>query len=367
MVTPFGTKLTGARVSQSSVSSLKAIFSILMGLSVTNTLVVLIHEGGIGIASLAGINDLHGVFAAVLLFTIARFYLGNIRHIDDVYVAESVDGKPLDPRVNSASRFVRDFTVLLLEALLFSLASFYVVHRANFIEILMVLLVVDILWTVSTRGVAPHSGFWFDNNLVHLVAIAVCFGFHLKYPPSQIPFYFAIGLLLTNGLLDFAWNRDFYFADRVSNKAVFLSGPFTQLLRGNELPVEFRERLTAVIDHLEAKGWSVDNAHRRERWGARLDSPYTAANADLDGIEKAGVLVAFLGTPPSPGVQLEIGFALARNKKIVLIADEDDQMPYLIRGMVERDSVVLIRQPVSSGNHQDIGERISAGLERLGL
>lgn len=367
MATPFGPKLTGARVSQSAVSSLKAIFSILMGLSVTNTLVVLIHAGGTGTATLAGIEDLHGVFAAVLLFTIARFYLGNIRHVDDVYVAGAVDGRALDPHVNSASRFVRDFTVLLLEALLFSLASFYVVHRTNFIEILMVLLVVDILWTVSTRGVAPHSGFWFDNNLVHLVAIAICFGFHLKYQPSPIPFYFAIGLLLTNGLLDFAWNRDFYFADRAGDRALFLSGPFTQLLEGNGLPAEFRERLTAVIDHLEARGWSVDNAHRRERWGASLDSPYSAVTADLEGIEKAEVLVAFLGIPPSPGVQLEIGFALARNKRIVVIADDYDQMPYLIRGIVEEDSVVLIRQPVSSRNHQDIGEMISSGLAKLGF
>jgi len=356
--------ITQVRVSQSAVSSLKSIFSVLMGLSVTNTLVVLIHEGKSGIATLAEIDRLHVVFAGVLLFTIARFYLGNVRHVDDFYVAGSVDGMPLDPRANTAGRFIADFAVLLLEALMFGLASFYVVHPTNFIEIVMVLLVVDIMWTFSDLGVAPHSGFWLYNNLVHLAAIAVCFALHIQYDHSQVPFYFAIGLLLTNGILDFAGNRGFYFADRRQDSAVFLSAPFTQLLTDGTLPTEFRERLVAVIDHLEAEGWSVDNAHQRENWGAGLDSPYTAVTADLDGIEKAGFMVAILGEPPSPGVQLEIGFALARDKKLVLIADHDDPMPYLIRGVVERESVVLI-QTSSGQSTYELGEAISAALKKL--
>lgn len=357
---------SAARASQSAVSSLKAIFSILMGLSVTNTLVILIREDGDpSVTALAGVDPLHAISAAALLFTIARFYLGNVRHIDDFYVAAMVDGKPLDPRMNAAPRFVVDFAVLLVEALMFSLASFYITREVNFIELLMALLAIDILWTVATRGVAPHSGLWFSNNLVHLFAIAVCFGFHLEYEESLLPFYFAVALLVTNGIVDFAWNRDFYFADRLPEKAIFLSAPFSQLLTKDGLPAEFRERLDAVIDHLEAEGWSVDNAHKRERWGTSLDSPYTAMIADLEGIDDAGTVVAILGSPPSPGVQLEIGFALARNKKLVLIADIDDPMPYLIRGVVERESVVLIRLSDSHRGNYELGEAISGALERL--
>lgn len=337
-----------------------------MGLSVTNTLVVLIRGGDDpSVEALAGIDPLHAVFAAVLLFTIARFYLGNVRHIDDFYVAAKVDGKPLPPRLNTASRFVSDFAVLLIEALMFSLASFYIVHPVNFIEILMALLAIDIIWTVAARGVAPHKGFWFNNNLVHLFAIAICFGFHLKYEGSLVPFYFAIGLLLTNGIIDFAGNRAFYFADRRHERAIFLSAPFSQLLVDGGLGVEVRERLNAVIDHLEAKGWSVGNAHKREGWGARLDSPHTAVRADLQGIEDSGVLVAILGSPPSPGVQLEIGFALARNKKLVIIAESDDPMPYLIRGVVEQESVVLIRQTNDRQDNYELGEAITEALNRL--
>jgi hypothetical protein len=355
------------RVSQSAVSSLKAIFSILMGLSVTNTLVVLIHrDGNGGIASLADVDRLHAAFAAVLLFTIARFYLGNVRHVDDFYVSGTVDGRTLDPRVNSDSRFIVDFTVLLIEALMFSLASFYVVHPTNFVEIAVALLAVDILWTVTTRGVAPHSGFWFSNNLIHMIGIAVCFGFHLEYDQSLVPFYFAIGLLLTNGILDFAGNRSFYFSDRRQEKAVFLSAPFTQLLTENGLPAAMRERLSTLIDHLEAEGWAVGSAHRRENWGKDLDSPYFALGADLQAIDDAGVVIAILGAPPSPGVQMEIGFALARQKKLILIGGTDNTMPYLVRGVIEQKSVMFIHEADSVSDYQ-LGQEISAALDKLAV
>jgi hypothetical protein len=230
----------------------------------------------------------------------------------------------------------------------------------------MTLLVVDILWTTSARGVAPHSRFWFNNNLFHLVAIAICFGFHLKYDLSQVPFYFAIGLLLTNGMVDMVGNRSFYFADRGHEKSIFLSAPFTQLMAENGLPTEIQERLDFVIDHLEGEDWSVDNAHKRERWGTRLDSPFTAVAADLRGIENAQILIAILGSPPSPGVQLEIGFALARKKRLVIVADLDDPMPYLIRGVVEQESVVLIRQAALHGaSYNEFGDELTDAVQRL--
>jgi nucleoside 2-deoxyribosyltransferase len=226
----------------------------------------------------------------------------------------------------------------------------------------MVLLAVDITWTVTARGVVPHQGFWFLNNAVHLLAIGVCFCFHLKYEASSLPFYFAIGLLLTNGLIDFIWNRAFYFADRRHEQTVFLSAPFSQLLTDKGLPEEFRKRLEEIIQHLEAKGWSVGSAHEREAWGEKLDSPYKAVNADLQGIEDASALVAILNSPPSPGVQMEIGFALARGKKLVLVGSPNETMPYLIRGVKERESVVTV--PDAEDIHE-LAAGISEALEAL--
>ena len=90
--------IRASTVSQSAVASLKAIFSILMGLSVTNTLVVFVRgKGEPFVKEFASIDLLAAVLAAVLLFTIVRFFLGNVRHVDDVYVSAAVDGIQIDP------------------------------------------------------------------------------------------------------------------------------------------------------------------------------------------------------------------------------------------------------------------------------
>jgi hypothetical protein len=358
--------IRSAPVSQSAVASLKAIFSVLMGLSVTNTLVVLIRGApGSPITPLSDLTPQPSIFAAVLLFTIVRFYLGNVRHVDDFYVLGTVEGQPLDPKMRAAGRFVWDFAVLLVQALFFGVASFYIGRGAPFTLIMMMLLFVDIIWTVATQGVAPHQRTWFINNLTHLTAITICYGFHVKYPHSAIPLYCGIGFLLTNGGVDFVKSRAFYFADRRGEKAVFLSAPFTQLLQdqGGGLPAETRGHLESIIDRLEARGWSVDNAHRRERWGAALDRPLAALTADLKGIETADTLVAIIGSPPSPGVQLEIGFALARGKEILLVVGRDDPIPYLIRGVIDRESVVLVRR--SQHDEKELAEAVLEGLDRL--
>ena len=128
---------------------------------------------------------------------------------------------------------------------MFGFASFYIVHATTFVEVMMALLIVDMIWTVAAGGVAPHQKLWFLNNLIHFVAIAVCFGFHIRYKDSPVPFYFAAGLLLTNGLVDFVWNRAFYFSDRVHEKALFLSAPFTQLLANHR----FSRMLSAIASN----------------------------------------------------------------------------------------------------------------------
>jgi hypothetical protein len=353
--------------SQSAVLSLKTLFSILMGLSVTNTLVILIRRGEqssvLSPASI-GHDALPLTVSVALLFTIFRFYLGNIRHVDDLYVNAPPNALDHGASANTAARFTADLTVVLLEALIFGIASFYVLHAANFTELLMVVLVIDILWTAS-QGVSRHQSFWLINNLAHLFAISICFGFHIKYPHSVLPFYFAVGLLLTNGLADVMGNRHFYFAAGKKGQSAFLSAPLTQLLGEEGLPLEFRKRLTTVINHLEAIGWSVGNAHKRENWGMELDSPFKALRADLEGVEEADVLIAMVGSPPSPGVQFELGFALAKGKKILLIDDAAGEMPYLMDGLMDHESTVLLRVGSATEDDHDFAEAISASLTKL--
>lgn len=250
---------------------------------------------------------------------------------------------------------------------MFGLASFYIAHDADFTLILMVILFVDIIWSVATRGVSPHQDIWFLNNSGHLAGIFVCYGVYVAYH-SSVLLYIALAFLFSNGCFDFVKSAGFYFADISSRAGIFLSAPFTQLIDAetSELSKDARAGLEAIIDHLEARGWTVANAHRRERWGAVLDSPLTALTADLAGIGEASALVAILGAPPSPGVQLEVGFALARGKKIVLIVDDDDPVPYLIRGVMESPSILVVRPRRAKKEHHELGDAIADALGRLG-
>lgn len=115
---------------------------------------------------------------------------------------------------------------------------------------------------------------------------------------------------------------------------VFLAAPFTQLLdRRGTFDSDYRSRLSDIHQFLESLGHEVISAHTREHWGNALESPAEALAIDLAGIDACDVLVAFIGTPPSPGVQLEIGYALARRAPVLAIVDRNDSRPYLLDGL----------------------------------
>ena len=125
---------------------------------------------------------------------------------------------------------------------------------------------------------------------------------------------------------------------------VFLAAPFTQLIdpKTGDIGV-YRPTLEAILDMLEASNVQVFNAHRRERWGGRLDEPNVALKLDLEDIEQCDLLIAIIGSPPSPGVQLEIGFAIAKEKRILLLCNRYEFIPYLNRGIAALPNCALLK------------------------
>lgn len=331
-------------VSPSAVVSLKAIFSLLMGLSVTNTLVVLVRAGQRGsVQWLSALHTKPTISAGVLLFTIARFYLGNIRHIDDTFASPLAPSLALTPNSRRARRFVLDFCVLLVEALMFGLASFYVSHPSDLLAIMIALLIVDTCWNRATQAVSTYQQVWFINNFIHSALMFGCYAGHLSALHATAWTYAGIALLFSNGLFDFCLSRFFYFADPAMGRYLFLSAPFTGVLDSEgHLPQELQNCIQTVTDRLEAHGWKVFSAHRRERWGAAIDTPYSSLMTDITAIRRAQYLVAIIGSPPSPGVQLEVGFALAHGKRVLIVCDANDSLPYLIRGLIEHESAACI-------------------------
>ncbi|GCD95671.1 nucleoside 2-deoxyribosyltransferase [Embleya hyalina] len=117
--------------------------------------------------------------------------------------------------------------------------------------------------------------------------------------------------------------------------SLFLAGPFIQLLdpATGEMPEHARAPFDVLIRHFEARGLAVHNAHRREAWGAELMRPDQCTGLDQDEIRKADVFVALPGFPASPGTHIEMGWASAFDKPIVLMLEEGREYTFLVQGL----------------------------------
>ncbi|MEU7636905.1 nucleoside 2-deoxyribosyltransferase [Streptomyces sp. NPDC039016] len=118
-------------------------------------------------------------------------------------------------------------------------------------------------------------------------------------------------------------------------RSLFLAGPFLQLLdpATGEMPEASRSSFSLLIKHFEGHGLDVHNAHRREAWGAELMQPEECTRIDQEEIRKADVFVALPGSPASPGTHIEIGWASAFGKPIVLLLEREQYYTFLVRGL----------------------------------
>ncbi|MFI1256098.1 nucleoside 2-deoxyribosyltransferase [Streptomyces netropsis] len=118
-------------------------------------------------------------------------------------------------------------------------------------------------------------------------------------------------------------------------RSIFLAGPFLQLLdpATGEMPEGARAPFDLLIKHFEAQGISVHNAHRREAWGAELMRPEVCTRIDQEEIRKADVFVALPGFPASPGTHIEVGWASAFDKPIVLLLERGREYTFLVQGL----------------------------------
>jgi len=127
----------------------------------------------------------------------------------------------------------------------------------------------------------------------------------------------------------------------------FLAGPFkgimdaeTGMIRAFE-----RERFEALIDHMEARGYAVNNAHKRESWGANFMAPEECTRLDYENIRDCDLFVAFPGHPASPGTHIEIGWASALGKPMILLLEEGGTYAFLIHGLHVVGDVSEVRMP----------------------
>ncbi len=116
---------------------------------------------------------------------------------------------------------------------------------------------------------------------------------------------------------------------------IFVGGPFTQLLDPTTglVDEQHRKNYTAVMAHLSDRGFEVENAHRREGWGARLMAPDECTPADYLTLRSAVLFIAYPGNPVSPGTMVELGWMSAMAKPTILLVERGSLLPPLVAGL----------------------------------
>jgi hypothetical protein len=216
-----------ARAERDSVNgSLRRILSIVMGLALTNTIIVLVthtHAVTRGAAASEGVIQAltalpiaNVACALVLIATIVRFYHGNLRHFEHVHGRIMVAPEYARREQSLDAALGIDFFVILAEGVLFAVASFYARPRSEFLILVLVLLAGDIAWFLvtlretATRDVLRHQVRWLANNFLAVLAIALCAYLSTKDSYS-LWVDLGIGALAANTLADFYLSRGFYF------------------------------------------------------------------------------------------------------------------------------------------------------------
>jgi hypothetical protein len=103
-----------------------------------------------------------------------------------------------------------------------------------------------------------------------------------------------------------------------AGRSIFLAHAYTKLLTPEGvIEPEAQSRLTTMLERFRLADYGVHCALEREGWGARLMSPETAIQLDLDQVQRADYLVSF--PQGSPGAFMEMGFRVVPPKPTILV------------------------------------------------
>ena len=341
----------------SAVVSLKEMIIILGSLAIANGVIALltINNSIIPLARLLS-DPISVLFFVSLIFNIVRFYLGNTRIIDDSYLSNFYS-VPSDG-TSRVKYLPFDYLVILLTGIFLALLSFYVRDHFQYTVVFFLMLCLDVFWLLITRkasidkNINRQRTWWALNNFGCIMFIGL--GFVIA---RENAIYFLV-VISFNTIIDFALSYRFYFypVSTISreNPKIFLAAPFTQYLKEGVFDPEVKTGLESIYNNLLEDGYQVFSAHTKEDWGKDLDAPPTALPRDLNELSDCDLLVAFIGSPASPGVQMEIGAAIILRKPIIYLVERGKEAPYLLNGL----SVVTKSQLINYKTFEDASKQV---------
>jgi hypothetical protein len=262
----------------------------------------------------------------VSIITIVRFYLGNIRHLDEEYTGRHGKAHTQNPHTGGGKSLAEDFAAIVIESLVIVGLAYLLWSPVLYILFHSLLLLLDAAWFFFFhKNAGERSKAWMANNLSFGGAFIIAAVFLLaKTPVShgwQLVIVIGFALLASvNVFLDVLNEFDFYFPSQQYAPIIFLSASFTNELKNGTFNEALKDDLERTIRFFRSNNYKVRSAHERESFGQRLDPPDRALKSDLDWIEESGVVIAVMtGDNPSPGVQMELGAALILGKPIIQV------------------------------------------------
>lgn len=122
----------------------------------------------------------------------------------------------------------------------------------------------------------------------------------------------------------------------------FVAAPFAGLMKGHQIDKSFASILRAVIQQLRSVGFQTLNAHEQENWGESWTTPEISTVRDQKQIAAADLIVAIPGPPFSGGVHIELGWASAMGKPILVLLSRKTEYSQLVLGLPEVSHAHLI-------------------------
>lgn len=206
----------------SVISSLKELVSIVMAIALTNTMFQFMVKNG-NVKLIRDFSLLESLIFVLLIVTIIRFYHGNMRHLDEVFI-HPISNNSSSMSVKAHPRIEKmavDFISILLEGLLFGALSFYFSICRYFFGLFILLLGIDVVWFLivfastlpsnqASFQIFKHQRNWLLINVITLIAFLIVYA-STENIEQTLRYYIFLTILFSNTFFDYAFNWRFYF------------------------------------------------------------------------------------------------------------------------------------------------------------
>ncbi len=328
-----------------SMHLLKDIIIIIVGLAFTNTIYWFIID-----VETETVRPSFEIMQYALLFivitTLIRFYHGNVRHLSEDYSRiRIIEEKRTGPEL------ALDFFFIFFQSVIFVFMGFYYLINLNRIyDLFMFLFVIDILWFLMLAMASAKFQLKFAEikwTIVNLITVFVLFFLRdlALSDPSIVGTRILLFTIIGNMLLDYGINWKFYFPRVATGRlTIFLAAPFTHKLISDKnsetgfiIEEDFSNILKDIIKEMRSKQYIVKNAFEREDWGRKKCNAREMVENDYNDIIAADVLIIYLDGDPSYGIFIELGWATAFRRDIILLVkgegDIQERWTPLIEGI----------------------------------